>query len=160
MRCLTRALLLTLFWLPGTHAQTLDQMRFSALALSPVLSLSQTLETRLRLTNRSQTAMYVYKDLAYFNAAWAYAGSGERMDKHIIEELRPPPIQRSDLIILKPGQYVEHIRQDDLGQLGIRKPGQYRIDFNYSPAIHPAFTFGLPVWLGMQHASVVIRVVD
>lgn len=140
------------------HAQTLDQMRFSAQPLSPVLPLAQTLETRLRITNSSRTSMYVFKHLDFFITAWAYDGAGASMDKRFIEEARPPPLQRSDFILLKPGQYIEHVRHDDLAQLGIRKPGRYRIDFNYSTAVSPAFTGGLPVWSGTQQASIVIRV--
>jgi hypothetical protein len=144
--------------LQSAHAQTLDQMRFSAQVLSPVLPLAQTLETRLRITNCSQTSMYVFKHLDFFITARAYDGAGASMDKQFIEEVGPPPLQGSDFILLKPGQYIEHIRHDDLAQLGIRKPGQYRIDFNYSTGISPAFTDGLPVWLGTQQASIVIRV--
>ena len=155
-----RGLGLLLALLPGAHAQTLDQMRFSAQAASPVLSASQVLETRLRITNRSQAPMYVFKDLDYFITASAYAGAGEGVDKQVIEEVGPPPIQRSDFILLKPGQSIDHVRHDNLDQLGIRKPGRYRIDFNYSPTISPAFTYGLPVWLGTRRASVVIRVAD
>jgi len=155
-----RRIAIFLVLLPGAHAQTLDQMRFSAQAVSPVLHASQVLETRLRITNRSQAPMYVFKDLDYFMTAWAYGGSGGSMDKQVIEEVRPPPIQRSDFILLKPGRYIEHVRHDSLDQLGIRKPGRYRIDLDYSPTMSPAFTYGLPVWQGTQRASVMIRVVD
>lgn len=146
--------------LSSVHAQTLDRMRFSVQALSPVLSVSQTLETRLRITNRSGTPMYVYKDLGYYIGAWAYASSGESMAKQFLEDVRPPPPDRSSFILLKPGQYIEHIRTDNLAELGIRKAGQYRIEFNYSSGIPPASTHGLPVWMGTQRASVDIRVVN
>lgn len=155
-----RAWLLALFLLHGAHAATLDQMQFTVQALSPVLPLSQTLETRLRLTNRSRTPMYVFKDLSYFVTAWAYGSSGQSVDKGIFEQAWPPPIQRSDFLLLKPGQSIEYIRKESLADLGIRKAGQYRVDFHYNTDVPRSFTFGLPVWLGTQRASAVIRVVD
>jgi hypothetical protein len=110
LRCIGALVLLALFLLSGAHAQTLDQMQFSVQVSVPVLPLSQPLETRLRITNRSQ--------------------------------------------------YIEHIRHDALAELGIHKPGRYWIDFNYASAVSPAFTYGLPVWLGTQRAPLRIRVVD
>jgi len=156
----SRALLPALFVLGGAHAHTLDQMQFSVQTLSPVLSHSQAMETRLRLTNRSKTPMYVFKDLSYFVTAWAYGSSGESMDKGVFEEVRPPPLQRSDFLLLKPGQYIEYIRRESLDGLGIRKAGQYRVDFHYDADIPRRFTFGFPAWLGTQRASAVIRVVN
>ena len=155
-----RGLWFALFLLDGAHAQTTDQMQFTVQALSPALSVSQPLATRLRLTNRSQTPMYVFNDLDYYITAWAYGGSGKGMKKQFIEEVTPPPPQRSNFTRLEPGQSIEHLRYDKLDALGIGKPGNYRIDFDYRMNLPREFTFGLPVWQGMQSASALIRVVN
>ncbi|WP_323141425.1 hypothetical protein [Massilia phyllosphaerae] len=155
-----RALWFALFLLHGAQAQTTDQMQFTVQALSPVLSVSQPLATRLRITNRSQTPMYVFNDLNYYVSVWAYAGSKESMRKQIIEEAMPPPPRRENFTLLKPGQSVEDIRYDKLDDLGISKPGNYRIDFNYRMNLPREFTLGLPVWQGTQGASALIRVVN
>jgi len=144
--------------LSSAHAQTTEHIRFSAQASTPVLSVSQPLQTRLRITNRSQTSRYVFRDLEYFVTAWAYDGAARSMHKEVVEEVSPPPPLRSDFILLKPGQYIEYIRRERLGDLGIHKAGQYRIDFDYRMDLSPKGTYGLPVWRGTQRASVFIQV--
>jgi len=155
-----RAMSFAVFLLSSAHALALDQMQFSVQVSSPALSVSHDLETRLRITNRSQKPMYVYQDLGYYVSVFAYNGSGKSLAKEFIDEIRPPPPERSSFTLLKPGKYIEYVRHDSLGDLGIHKAGQYRIDFTYNMQMVPPFTYSFPVWMGTQKQSAMIRVVD
>jgi hypothetical protein len=140
-------------------AQNAPIIRFTANVQPGTHSISARLPIEIKVENVGNAPVYIYGDLNYFITLFATTTEGKSLpDAFIAETLGPPP-KRDSLVRLEPGHFLGLVWSEDLKALGIQKPGNYRLEFEYRSILSPEHAFGLPVWNGRQPLSIDVVVI-
>ncbi|MBC7404897.1 MAG: hypothetical protein H7252_04335 [Cytophaga sp.] len=148
------------FFLGISSAQSREILDFSV-KMTPVLdSSTHNLPATITLKNVGKKAVYIYKDLDYLIYSFAQTGSGKKLRRNFIEEVRPPPPGQDSFVLLQPGDILQHTRNLTPDDLGISRRGKYKITFFYDSYFASSVTYGLRVWDGKLTTSCDIEILN
>lgn len=148
------------FLLGISSAQSRETLDFSV-KMTPVLdSSAHILPVTIELKNVGKKAVYIYKDLDYLIYYFAQTGSGKKLRRNFIQEVRPPPPQQDSFVLLQPGDIVQHTRNLAPDDLGISRRGKYKITLIYDSYFAPSVAYGLRVWDGKLTTSRDIEILN
>lgn len=117
------------------------------------------------LVNKSPKTIYVFDDLGIGESASLSvdvtdAATGTFITPALLSDALPPPPASKDRYIRIDPPYLYGVNFDlKLADLGIVRPGKYKLVVSYHSPVTDKFTFGLPAWtkdMGVLKTSPII----